>query len=78
MNVKDELIDSILYLIDKSDKSTKIYNGLITQANSDGTYEVQVNGKVFVLSKYSSNTVAVNSLVKVFVPQNNMSMAFFM
>jgi uncharacterized protein (DUF2147 family) len=73
-----QMIEGIQYLIDQSNNSTKIFDGLVTAVNSDGTYKIKLNGKEYDLKKYGANTIVANQVVKVFIPQNNMNIAFIM
>lgn len=70
-----ELIKGIQYLIKKNDNGTKIYTGLVMDIENN-IYSVKMNGNIYSLSKYGNNVVNVGSTVKVFVPQNNMNLAF--
>lgn len=72
-----EIIKGIEYLINKNDRSTKIYTGMIESIDNN-TYTVKVNGKNYQLPLYGNNTLSVGSIVKVFIPQNNMNLAFIM
>lgn len=73
----DALISSFSYMMNESQKiNTQIYNGLITNI-ADNVYTVQVNGNKYTLPQYGEFTHAVNQVVKVFVPQGNMNLAFF-
>lgn len=67
------LMQSLLY-----HNTTKIYNGLIVSSNTDGTWNIQYNGETHAMPSYGSITPAVNMMVKVFIPQGNQNLAFFM
>ena len=75
----NEMIKSIRHMIEQAMKgTTQCYNGIVTVVNADGTYQVQLNGQVANLSVYGNYTPTVNEIVKVLVPQGNMSVAFIL
>lgn len=77
----DAILRSIKILVMNGvDKAAydKTYNGIITQINSDGTYDVKVNTKTYTLKLYITRTLAVNQIVKVVFPQNNSNNAFIL
>ena len=81
MNNYHDAIKSLLHGIDymiqnAMTKSTQIYNGLIVSKTGDKA-EVKVNGKTFTLPQYGNFAHVVNETVKVFVPQGNMNLAFY-
>lgn len=72
------ILKSVDYLIEKRmSKTTKIYDGVIVSNNNDGKWNIQYNGKVHAVKPYGSIVPAVGTVVKVFVPQNNQALAFF-
>lgn len=74
-----EIIKSIQYLVNQSKlQSTRIYSGFVLSSEGGGKYKVKVNDVEKVLPLYGTNTVAVHSNVKVFVPQGNYNLAFIM
>lgn len=81
MNKYQEAIKSLLHGIDymiqnAMTKSTQIYNGLIVSKTGNKA-EIRVNGKTFTLPQYGNFSHVVNETVKVFVPQGNMNLAFY-
>ena len=73
----NEFLDAIQIMIDKaSEKQTKIYNGTVTAIGDNNTCSVTVNGKTHQRISYYGKTPTVNQVYRVFVPQNNMSIAF--
>lgn len=73
----NQIARSIDYMLDQKDLgNTKIYNGLIT-ALSNNNASIKINGKIFSINQYGTFTHNVNDMVKVFVPQGNMNLAFF-
>lgn len=74
-NAVKEILRGVQYMIEEAaiKSQTQIYNGIYL-----GNGEVQLNGKVYTLPQYGgTSSPAVGSIVKVFVPNGNMSMAFF-
>lgn len=77
MSNANEFLDAIQIMIDKaSEKQTKIYNGTVTAIGDNNTCSVTVNGKTHQRISYYGKTPTVNQVYRVFVPQNNMSIAF--
>lgn len=78
MNLSNEILDAMEIMINKriSDVVNDIANGIVTAVNSDGTYQVKFRDKSFPLKLIGGNIPNINSVVKVFVPKNNMSQAF--
>lgn len=75
--VIEEIAKSVLYIVEQSNASqTKIYSGIIL-GESSGVYSVSLNGKTYTIPHYGDFSHSVNDVVKVFVPQNNMNLAFF-
>lgn len=73
----NEFLDAIQIMIDKaSEKQTKIYNGTVIAIGENNTCSVTVNGKTHQRISYYGKTPTVNQVYRVFVPQNNMSIAF--
>lgn len=73
----NEFLDAIQIMIDKaSEKQTKIYNGTVIATGENNTCSVTVNGKTHQRISYYGKTPTVNQVYRVFVPQNNMSIAF--
>lgn len=71
------LITSIKYMIEQTFKNTtQIYDGIIVSVNGN-KYEVRFNGNTYNIKLYGNNTHQVNDIVKVFIPQGNMNLAFF-
>lgn len=74
-----ELLKGIQYMLDGVLKqTTKVYDGLITASNGDGTWNIRYNGEVHALEPYGSISPAVGAVVKVIIPQGNQSLAYFM
>ncbi len=77
-NASENIINAIHIIAKKySEKQTKIYTGLVVGIDGN-KYNVSVNGKTYLLPKYGDNVITLNQVVKVFIPQNNMSQAFVM
>lgn len=74
-NAVREILRGVQYMIEEATmkSQTQIYNGIYI-----GNGEVQLNGKVYTLPQYGNISTPTNgAVVKVFVPNGNMSMAFF-
>ena len=61
-----------------SNQTTKIYDGLIIGENSNGSWNVRYNGEVHALTAYGTIAPTVGKMVKVFIPQGNQNLAYFM
>lgn len=74
-----EMLKSFAYLLDEAKKqTTKIYSGVVVSATSDlNKWIVKYNGKNNIAKLYGNVIPAINSIVKVFVPQGNESLAWF-
>lgn len=73
----NQMARSIEYMLDqKETNTTKIYSGLILSITND-TASIKINGKDFIIKQYGNFTHNVNDIVKIFVPQGNMNLAFF-
>lgn len=74
-----ELLDAIQVMIDSAmEKIPVITSGVVIALVSDNIYTVNVNGKTYDLPHYGTSTVNINTTVKVFVPYNNFSIAWFL
>ena len=82
MNLFDIAINEILKTVDyminkKINQTTKIYTGIILSNNNDGKWNVQYNGEIHSIVSYGNITPKVGTMVKVFIPQGNQALAFF-
>lgn len=80
-NISQYLYDGVKTIVEKVLKSKSyavITSVLVLQQNSDGTYQVQYSGKTYNVPLYGNNTPTVNMTAKLFIPNNNMSLAFIM
>lgn len=74
-----EILKGVRYIVNQAmSNTTKCYNGIILSQASDGKWNVKFNGETHELKPYGSIIPSIGSVVKVFIPQNNMSLAFFM
>jgi hypothetical protein len=55
---------------------TKIYNGIILSLSGKSA-NIKINGKNYTINQYGNFVHTVNDVVKIFVPQGNMNLAFF-
>lgn len=73
----NSLLSGMQYMIEQAVKNcTQIYNGTIISIYGNN-YTVKVNGNDYVLRPYGEGSYEKNNIVKVFVPQGNMNLAFF-
>jgi len=78
VSIEEEILDAIEILLNgKFKKQTTIENGLVKTVNTDGTCGIKIRGKIFNLQNYSGISIPINSVVKVFVPYGDMTLAFF-
>lgn len=69
----DELTRSIEYLIDqKLNQCVRIFDGFVLPNG-----KIRINGKEYSIKQYGNSAYEANSCVKVFVPEGNMNLAFF-
>lgn len=70
----EELLRGVKYMVDEAIKmQTQVYNGIFL-----GNNQIQLNGQIYQLPKYGNISTPTNgSIVKVIVPNGNMSMAFY-
>ena len=76
MDAKKEILDAIDILIDRKLESVaRIYTATITQVNTNSTVNIRMNGDTWTI-KYYGNTPSKGKSIPVFVPNDNMSLAF--
>ena len=81
INVSQYLYDGISSIVNKILKKQKfavITDVLVQASNNDGTYQISYSGKTYNVPLYGNNTIKVNMTAKLFIPNNNMSLAFIM
>lgn len=61
----------------KQKEATQIYDGLVVSQGDSNKWEIKYNGKTHLLKHYGNITPSVNKIVKVFIPQGNQNLAFF-
>lgn len=72
----EQLLRGFQYLMEQMGL-TQIYNGTIV-ATGTNRATIQLNGQTHIIPQYGSMTTqAVGKAVKVFIPQGNMNLAFF-
>nr|DAR61758.1 MAG TPA: hypothetical protein [Caudoviricetes sp.] len=82
-NDTDRAINAILegvnYLIERAmqKNGTQIYTGRVVSQGNNGQWNVIYNGKTYPIDYYGTGEPSVNQVVKIFVPQGNQSIAFF-
>lgn len=57
--------------------TTKIYDGFVIGQNGTN-WNVRYNGQVHSIKQYGDNPVKAGKIVKVFIPQGNANLTFFM
>lgn len=73
-----EILKGVAYLLAEANKkNTQCYDGVILKSNVNGKWDVQYNGEIHSLMPYGAVVPAVGKMVKVIIPQGNMSVAFF-
>ena len=73
-----QIVKGISQMIDnKISKTTKIYSGQVLSKNADGSYNVKYNGQTHAIMPYKMTDSETGIIVKVFVPQGNQNLAFF-
>lgn len=80
-NISQYLYDGIVNVINKTIKKFSfavITDVLVYQQNEDGTYQIKYAGRSYNVPLYGNNTITVNMTAKLFIPNNNMSLAFIM
>lgn len=81
INVPQYLYDGVTSIFNKLIKQLNfavITDVLVNKQNSDGTYQITYAGKTYNVPLYGSNTITPNMTAKLFIPNNNMSLAFIM
>lgn len=80
-NIPQYLYDGVTTIFEKMMKKKNfavITDVLVKQQNSDGTYQVKYAGKTYNVPLYGNNTITINMTAKLFIPNDNMSLAFIM
>lgn len=65
-----------LLLKEAINNTTKIYDGFVVGQNGTN-WNVRYNGQVHSIKQYGDNQVKTGKIVKVFVPQGNANLTFF-
>lgn len=65
-----------LLLKEAINNTTKIYDGFVVGQNGTN-WNVRYNGQVHSIKQYGDNQVKVGKIVKVFIPQGNANLTFF-
>lgn len=79
--VSKALYDAIVYIAENLQQvgyAPRITDVLVTANNGDGTYQIKYNGKTYNVPLYGNNVITVNLTAKLFIPNDNMSLAFIM
>lgn len=81
INIPQYLYDGVVAIFNKMIKSQKfcvVTDALVKSQNSDGTYKITYSGKTYDVPLYGNNTIIINTTAKLFIPNDNMSLAFIM
>lgn len=65
-----------LLLKEAISNTTKIYDGFVVSQNGTN-WNVRYNGQIHSIKQYGDNQVKTGKIVKVFVPQGNANLTFF-
>lgn len=65
-----------LLLKEAISNTTKIYDGFVVGQNGTN-WNVRYNGQVHSIKQYGDNQVKAGKIVKVFIPQGNANLTFF-
>lgn len=80
-DIPQYLYDGVVAIVEKLLKNKNgaiITDVLVQQQNSDGTYQIKYAGRFYNVPLYGNNNITVNMTAKLFIPNNNMSLAFIM
>lgn len=80
-NISQYLYDGVVNIVNKVIGKfgfAVITDVLVQQQNSDGTYQIKYSGKTYNVPLYGNNNITINKTAKLFIPNNNMSLAFIM
>ena len=75
------LLSGIEYLIEQKIRNApfaRLKNGLIIGSNSDGTYNVEIDSKVYSIRSINNSTLASGDVVQVLIAQNDYSNMFIL
>lgn len=73
----ESITNSVQYMIAQTTKNmTQIYNGIVVSVNNNN-YTISVNGQEYIIKQYGNLIHVAGDVVKVFIPQGNMNIAFF-
>lgn len=78
MNIKQEIVDSIKLMVDSAINRfcPQITFGVVISLSTPKKCVVRINQIDYTLSYYGDGTPVVNQKYPVFIPSNNMSLAF--
>lgn len=80
-NIPQYLYDGVITIFNKMIKKKNfavITDVLVEQQNEDGTYQIKYVGKSYNVPHYGNNIITINMTAKLFIPNDNMSLAFIM
>ncbi|MBO7695909.1 MAG: hypothetical protein J6T10_25025 [Methanobrevibacter sp.] len=75
------LLSGIEYLIEQKIRNApfaRLKNGLIIGSNNDGTYNVEIDNKIYSIRSINNSTLANGDVVQVIIAQNDYSNMFIL
>lgn len=81
MGISKDLIDGVELIVDNAINNApfvKIRNGVVVKVNGNDNYTVKIDSKEYSLSIYIPRNLVVNQIIKVVIPDNNMTSAFIL
>ena len=81
MNVSDEILEAVKILLSKFKSSLRYdqtYSGSIISVNSDGTYNVEFNGRTQTLKSNNAKVFKIRDSVWVLCPLGDKNSAFIL
>ena len=81
LSISQYLYDAVVAIFNKLIKKLSfavITDVLVQEQNSNGTYKILYAGRSYNVPLYGTNTITINKTAKLFIPNNNMSLAFIM
>lgn len=81
MGISKDLIDGVELIVDNAINNApfvKIRNGVVVKVNGNDNYTVKMDSKEYSLPIYIPRNLVVNQIIKVVIPDNNMTSAFIL
>lgn len=76
----NEIVRVVRYIANNffENNSTKIYDGVVLSQADNGKWNIRYNNKTHAVKQYGSGSISKGQMVKVFIPQGNQNLSFFM